>query len=162
MQFQMKIIAALAFLLGSLCISPAALAQDAAPAESKSTDAPLQAIFMEVQGKVRWRAGEQAPWKEAAVNDLVDAGAEIRTGLKSRAALRVGKNATVLVDAGTSFQLPQIVQDGETLRHGEDRPCRLQGGQGGLLERLQGDHAADDAVGAWHGIRRQQRSAERR
>ena len=50
------------------------------------------------------------------MNDLVDAGAEIRTGLKSRAALRVGKNATVLVDAGTSFQLPQIVQDGETLR----------------------------------------------
>ena len=116
MQFQMKIIAALAFLLGSLCISPLAVAQDAAPAESKSTDAPLQAIFMEVQGKVRWRAGEQSPWKEAAVNDLVDAGAEIRTGLKSRATLRVGKNATVLVDAGTSFQLPQIVQDGETLR----------------------------------------------
>jgi len=116
MQFQMKIIAALAFLLGSPCISPVALAQDAAPAESKSTDAPLQAIFMEVQGKVRWRAGEQSPWKEAAVNDLVDAGAEIRTGLKSRATLRVGKNATVLVDAGTSFQLPQIVQDGETLR----------------------------------------------
>ncbi|MEY4827661.1 MAG: hypothetical protein RLZZ288_1212 [Planctomycetota bacterium] len=116
MQFQMKIIAALAFLLGSLCMSPLAVAQDAAPAESKSTDAPLQAIFMEVQGKVRWRAGEQSPWKEAAVNDLVDAGAEIRTGLKSRATLRVGKNATVLVDAGTSFQLPQIVQDGETLR----------------------------------------------
>lgn len=116
MQFQMKIIAALAFLLGSLCMSPVAVAQDAAPAESKSTDAPLQAIFMEVQGKVRWRAGEQSPWKEAAVNDLVDAGAEIRTGLKSRATLRVGKNATVLVDAGTSFQLPQIVQDGETLR----------------------------------------------
>ncbi len=116
MQLQMKIIAALAFLLGSLCISPVVLAQDAAPAETKSTDAPLQAIFMEVQGKVRWRAGEQSPWKEAAVNDLVDAGAEIRTGLKSRAALRVGKNATVLVDAGTSFQLPQIVQDGETLR----------------------------------------------
>ena len=116
MQFQMKIIAALAFLLGSLCMSPVAVAQDAAPVESKSTDAPLQAIFMEVQGKVRWRAGEQSPWKEAAVNDLVDAGAEIRTGLKSRATLRVGKNATVLVDAGTSFQLPQIVQDGETLR----------------------------------------------
>ena len=116
MQFQMKIIAALAFLLGSLCMSPVAVAQDADPVESKSTDAPLQAIFMEVQGKVRWRAGEQSPWKEAAVNDLVDAGAEIRTGLKSRATLRVGKNATVLVDAGTSFQLPQIVQDGETLR----------------------------------------------
>ena len=116
MHVQMKIIAALAVLLGSLCISPVAMSQEPAPSEAKSTDAPLQAIFMEVQGKVRWRAGEQAPWKEAAVNDLVDAGAEIRTGLKSRAALRVGKNATVLVDAGTSFQLPQIVQDGETLR----------------------------------------------
>ena len=76
----------------------------------------LQAIFLEVEGKVRWRAAESAPWKEAAVNDLVDVGAEIRTGLKSRAALRVGKNATVLVDAGTTFQLPQIVQDGETLK----------------------------------------------
>jgi hypothetical protein len=116
MHAQMKIIAALALLLGSPCISPAALAQEPSPSDSKSTEAPLQAIFMEVQGKVRWRAGEQSPWKEAAVNDLVDAGAEIRTGLKSRAALRVGKNATVLVDAGTSFQLPQIVQDGETLR----------------------------------------------
>lgn len=77
---------------------------------------PLQAIFLEVDGKVRWRAAESAPWKEAAVNDLVDVGAEIRTGLKSRAALRVGKNATVLVDAGTTFQLPEIVQDGETLK----------------------------------------------
>ncbi len=76
----------------------------------------LQAIFMDVQGKVRWRTSESSPWTEAKVNDLLDAGAEIRTGLKSRSTLRVGKNATILVDAGTTFQLPEMVQDGQTLR----------------------------------------------
>jgi hypothetical protein len=30
--------------------------------------------------------------------------------------LRIGKNATILVDAGTTFQLPNMVQDGQTLR----------------------------------------------
>lgn len=77
---------------------------------------PLRAIFMDVSGKVRWRPNEKAPWKNAAVDDLLDPGAEVRTGLKSRAALRVGKNATVLVDSGTTFQIPEVVQDGQTLR----------------------------------------------
>lgn len=76
----------------------------------------LQAIFMDVQGKVRWRINQDAPWTVAKVNDLLDAGAEIRTGLKSRSTLRVGKNATILVDAGTTFKLPEMVQDGQTLR----------------------------------------------
>jgi hypothetical protein len=76
----------------------------------------LQAIFLEVDGKVRWRADERAEWKEARVNDLISEGAEVRTGLRSRAALRVGRNATILVDAGTSFQIPQLEQEGQTLR----------------------------------------------
>ena len=102
-----------AFALVCACAGGAAVARDVAPAGG---DQPLQAIFIEVEGKARWRADEKADWKEAVVNDLVSPGAEIRTGLKGRAALRVGKNATVLVDAGTTFQLPTIVQDGETLR----------------------------------------------
>lgn len=76
----------------------------------------LQAIFLEVDGKVRWRADRNAAWRDAKVNDLLGEGAEVRTGLRSRAALRVGKNATVLVDAGTSFEVSQLEQDGETLR----------------------------------------------
>ena len=76
----------------------------------------LQAIFMEVDGKVRWRQGENDPWRNASVNDLVNPGAEIRTGLRSRATLRVGKNASILVDAGTAFQLPTVVREGDTLR----------------------------------------------
>lgn len=76
----------------------------------------LQAIFMDVQGKVRWRTSESSPWNVAKVNDLLESGAEIRTGLKSRSTLRVGKNSTILVDAGTSFQLPIMVQEGQVLR----------------------------------------------
>ena len=89
----------------------------AAGAVEQAPDAmALQAIFMDVQGKVRWRINENAPWTEAKVNDLLSAGAEIRTGLKSRSTLRVGKNATILVDSGTTFQLPEMVQEGQTLR----------------------------------------------
>lgn len=87
------------------------------PASGQVTDeVQLQAIFMDIQGKVRWRMAGVSAWTEAKVNDLLSPGAEIRTGLKSRAGLRIGKNATILVDAGTTFQLPNMVQDGQTLR----------------------------------------------
>lgn len=93
------------------------MTQPVAAAAGQAPDAiALQAIFMDVQGKVRWRINQNAPWTEAKVNDLLNAGAEIRTGLKSRSTLRVGKNATILVDSGTTFQLPEMVQEGQTLR----------------------------------------------
>lgn len=76
----------------------------------------LQAIFLDVEGKVRWRSGASADWTDAKVNDLLSQGAEIRTGLRSRATLRVGRNASILIDAGTSFELPQLEQEGQTLR----------------------------------------------
>ncbi|MCE9618814.1 MAG: FecR family protein [Planctomycetes bacterium] len=91
---------------------PVALVQD----DVKTDAVALQAIFMDVTGKVRWRASETAPWTDAKVNDILDAGAEIRTGLKSQATMRVGKNATILVDSGTTCKLPVMVQDGQTLR----------------------------------------------
>jgi len=94
-------------------VAPAA---EIAPATNGADVLELQAIFMDVQGKVRWRKSEDSAWTEAKVNDLLSAGAEIRTGLKSRSTLRVGKNATILVDSGTTFKLPEIVQDGQTLR----------------------------------------------
>ena len=87
------------------------------PASGQVTDEiQLQAIFIDIQGKVRWRMAGVSAWTEAKVNDLLSPGVEIRTGLKSRAGLRIGKNATILVDAGTTFQLPNLVQDGQTLR----------------------------------------------
>ena len=92
---------------------PVWAADEAAPPAAGSS---LQAIVMDVQGKARWRPSSDAEWRDAKVNDIVDPGTEVRTGLKGRVTLRVGKNATVLVDSGTEFQIPQIVQEGETLR----------------------------------------------
>ena len=97
-------------------MTQAAPATEIVPATNGADVLELQAIFMDVQGKVRWRKSEDSAWTEAKVNDLLSAGAEIRTGLKSRSTLRVGKNATILVDSGTTFKLPEIVQDGQTLR----------------------------------------------
>lgn len=76
----------------------------------------LRAVFIDVAGKVQWRASETSPWQDAKVNDVVAPGVEVRTGLRSHAAMRIGRNATALIDAGTLFQLPTVVQDGDTLR----------------------------------------------
>ena len=105
-----------ATLLASAFVA-SAFGQDpsAKPADAPAGD-PLRAVFIDVSGKVQWRANETAPWQDANVNDVVAPGVEVRTGLRSHAALRVGRNATALLDAGTLFQLPSIAQDGETLR----------------------------------------------
>ncbi|MFM8731306.1 MAG: FecR domain-containing protein, partial [Phycisphaerales bacterium] len=94
--------------------APAAAGQ-AAPAAAADAQA-LKALFIEVNGKVQWRSGADQPWQNAKVDDVVTPGAEVRTGLKSFAALRVGDNATALIDAGTMFQMPSVVKDGDTLR----------------------------------------------
>ncbi|MBM4113783.1 MAG: FecR domain-containing protein, partial [Phycisphaerae bacterium] len=106
----------------AICVlAPLSSAQEA-PSSSVAAVAatpeviPLRAIVMDVAGKARWRASASGSWKGAEVNDLLDPGAEVQTGTDSRVTLRVGKNATVLVDQNTVFRIPEIVQDGETLR----------------------------------------------
>ncbi len=83
-----------------------------APATNGRT---LQAIFMEVSGGVKWRPDAATPWRDAKVNDLLDPGAEIRTALNGEAALRVGKNSSILLDRATTIILPEILEEGETL-----------------------------------------------
>ena len=82
----------------------------------KAKTQKLRALIIHVKGRAQWRPSEEEPWKKAKVNDTLEAGAEIRTGLRSSVALRVGKNATVLVDRATRLSLPVILQDGQTLR----------------------------------------------
>jgi hypothetical protein len=77
---------------------------------------PLQAVVMDVTGTAEWRPAETAEWKAAAKDDMLDPGAQVRTGLRSSLTLRVGKNATLIVDRSTRLDIPEIVQDGETLR----------------------------------------------
>lgn len=104
------------FLLALLLPTATAWAQDvpaSAPAEATKS---LQAIVMEVDGKARWRPSADGAWRDAKVHDLLDPGAEIRTGLKSRLTMRVGRNATLLVDSGTTMELPRVALEGDTLR----------------------------------------------
>ncbi|MCP3903039.1 MAG: FecR domain-containing protein [Planctomycetes bacterium] len=76
----------------------------------------LKAVVMQVKGRAQWRTDAKAKWKKAAVKDVLEPGAMIRTGSKSYLALRVGHNASVLVDRSSRVTLPEIVHAGETLR----------------------------------------------
>jgi hypothetical protein len=75
-----------------------------------------RALVIEVKGTAQWRPTEKARWQKAKVNDVLEAGAEVRTGLRSRVALRAGKNATIVVDRSTRLVLPVMLQEGNTLR----------------------------------------------
>jgi hypothetical protein len=75
----------------------------------------LQALVIGVEGRAEWRKSGAGDFKAAALNDLLDPGCEIRTGLRSSLTLRVGKNATVLVDRSSHVELPTIVQNGAVL-----------------------------------------------
>lgn len=75
----------------------------------------LGAIVMYTHGKVQWRSGAEAAWKDAAVDDALQSGAMIRTGLKSALTLRVGLNATILVDSNSRITLPNMLHNGDTL-----------------------------------------------
>ena len=92
------------------------------PAAATVASAPLQAKVIDCVGKVKWRAGADIAWKdakEAAVNDLLSAGAEVRTGLRSRMTLKFD-NATILIDSNSNFAMPtsELVKesDGDVYR----------------------------------------------
>ncbi|MHC4142667.1 MAG: FecR family protein, partial [Planctomycetota bacterium] len=84
--------------------------------ETTKSQQKLRALVIGVKGRAQWRQSEEESWRAAKVNDILRPGADIRTGLRSSVALRVGKNATVLVDRATRLSLPVILQDGQTLR----------------------------------------------
>ncbi len=93
------------------------------PANTPATASlPLQAKVIDCVGKVRWRTGSDIAWKDAkdaAINDLLSAGAEVRTGLRSRMTLKFD-NATILIDSNSNFAMPtsELVKesDGDVYR----------------------------------------------
>lgn len=76
----------------------------------------FKAIVMEVRGTAQVRAGKDKKWVALKVNDALDPGALVRTGRGARVALRVGPNASVLVERHSRVAIPEIVQDGQVLR----------------------------------------------
>ena len=85
----------------------------------------LRAMVMYTHGRSQWRPGADDAWKDAAVDDVLPAGSMIRTGLKSALTLRVGLNATILVDSNARVTLPRIAHDGATL----ETAIRVERGQ---------------------------------
>jgi len=104
--------------LGMACAVHADEAPDHVKAAAQAApDGEVYALFIDVKGKVKWRANAQAAWQDAKVDDRLPVGGEVRTGLNgSRTTLRVGLNATVLVDSGSVFSIPMSVKDGDQLR----------------------------------------------
>ncbi|MBM4111212.1 MAG: FecR domain-containing protein [Phycisphaerae bacterium] len=117
----MRILTLLAAPILALGLACAARA-DEAPAHVKAAaqaapNGDVHALFIDVKGKVKWRANAQAAWQDAKVDDRLPVGGEVRTGLNgSRTTLRIGLNATVLIDSGSAFSIPMSVKDGDQLR----------------------------------------------
>ena len=104
--------------LGMACAAHADEAPEHVKAAAQAApDGEVYALFIDVKGKVKWRANADAPWQDAKVDDRLPVGGEVRTGLNgSRTTLRVGLNATVLIDSGSVFSIPMSVKDGDQLR----------------------------------------------
>jgi len=75
-----------------------------------------EAIVMKVVGVAQARAGKKAKWAKLKINDVLKPGTTVRTGRKSLVALRVGPNATMVIDRQTRVSIPQIIQDGDKLK----------------------------------------------
>ena len=73
---------------------------------------PLRALVIHVKGRAQWRSSDKAAWRNAKVNDVLEAGAQVRTGLRSMLGLRVGKNATILVHRSSRLALPTVLKEG--------------------------------------------------
>jgi len=92
--------------------------------EAKPQIAPLpagqtkvfEAVVIGVEGTAQARVKPDAPWKQLAMNDKLAPGVVVRTGRESHVALRVGPNATMLVEHQTRIAIPEVVQDGDKLK----------------------------------------------
>lgn len=88
------------------------LTQPLEPGETKS----LTAAIMRVEGRAQWRPDDEADWKIAEVDDVLAEGAMIRTGSNSSLMLRLGTNATMLVDSHSRITLDELLQEEDVLR----------------------------------------------
>jgi hypothetical protein len=101
-----------------------ALAAGAQEAKKPVTIEPLpagqtkifEAVVIGVEGTAEARTKPAEPWKQLKLNDKLAPGVVIRTGRASHVALRVGPNATMLIEHQTRIAIPEVVQDGAKLK----------------------------------------------
>lgn len=112
-----------------LLLTSAVLAQSATPAKkgtAPKNSAPKKgparsvtidsAIVMKVVGIAQARNKPSARWRKLRFNEALKPGVVIRTGRKSMVALRVGRNATMLIDRQSRVSIPTIIRDGDKLQ----------------------------------------------
>ena len=95
---------------------PAKKKKPAVPALAKGKTRVFQAIVMKVTGTAQARADRKSRWTQLKVNSVLRPGVVVRTGRKSMVALRVGANATLLIDRQTRVAIPEIIQVGDKLK----------------------------------------------
>jgi hypothetical protein len=98
--------------------APPAPAQPPAAADAAQTaqGQPLKAIVTALKGSVQARASEQDKWITPKVNDVLDVGAEIRTGLASAIQLRIDPGHTITIDRLGVVKLLTLVKDKNTVK----------------------------------------------
>ncbi|MCH2138372.1 MAG: FecR family protein [Phycisphaerales bacterium] len=75
----------------------------------------LQTVVMAATGKCQWRATADKPWATAKADQVLTQGTQIRTGRKSKLVLRVGLNATLLIDSLARVTIPTVLHQGKVL-----------------------------------------------
>lgn len=88
----------------------------AVPALPEGKTKVYRAVVLKVVGIAQARADRESGWKNLKLNDVLLPGVTVRTGRKSMVALRVGANATMLIDRQTRIAIPEMIQNGETLK----------------------------------------------
>ena len=97
----------------SLVATPASTTTTTTTSTMNAGATPMSAVVEGVSGKARWRAGADAPWREVKTKDVIVAGTELRTGLRSNVTLKFA-NAMVFIDSNSNFALPAIEQGVDT------------------------------------------------
>jgi hypothetical protein len=81
----------------------------------------LKAIVIGVKGVAQARRkptgkDKKPRWFQLKINDVLEPGVLVRTGRKSQVTLRIGANATMLIERQSRVSIPEIVQKGKVLR----------------------------------------------
>jgi hypothetical protein len=76
----------------------------------------FEAVVIGVEGTAQARTKPDAEWKQLKVHDKLAPGVVVRTSRASHVALRVGPNATMLIEHQTRIAIPEIAQDGDKLK----------------------------------------------
>lgn len=81
----------------------------------------LKAVVIDVEGTAQARGKPtmkkpKPKWSQLRINDVLEPGVLVRTGRKSRVTLRIGANATMLIERQSRVSIPEIVQKGKVLR----------------------------------------------